>query len=62
MTKIRQGGLFRCCTQTAAEYGDGTEGERLACRFCKRETMRFRDGAWEWVGMDGPEAKLFSSN
>lgn len=56
---IRIGGLFRCCTATVSETmaertarGGPKEGERLTCRYCKKETMVYRDGAWEWVGLD----------
>lgn len=55
--RVRIGGLFRCCMQTldvkAAEGSlKGEEGERVTCLYCKKETMVFHDGAYQWVGPD----------
>ena len=53
---VRIGGLYRCCVDTAAEHGDGAEGDRLTCRYCQQETMVYRLGAWEWVGADATQS------
>lgn len=50
---IRMGGLFRCCVQTCVEVMSQAveapkEGDTLTCKYCKKETMQFRAGAWEW--------------
>lgn len=49
------GGLFRCCTGTLDElYEAGQlkqeEGETITCKYCKRPTMVYRDGAYRWSG------------
>jgi hypothetical protein len=54
---IRIGGLYRCCIMTAQARGEGDEGERLTCGYCKKETMVYRDGDWQWVGAGNKEAK-----
>lgn len=53
--RCRPGGLMRCCTQTLAEKADADllkqeEGETVTCLYCHKETMVFRNGAYEWVG------------
>lgn len=51
--KLNSGGLFRCCVETACmdaekRNTEPQEGERLTCIHCKKETMVYRHGAWEW--------------
>lgn len=62
---VRKGGLMRCCLQTLIEAKvKNTEGETLPCKYCK-ESMRFRDGAWEWnheFGPVGPSGIVKPSN
>ena len=47
--KIRTGGLFRCCVETAMEHPEPVpDGTKLACKYEKKDRMIARDGAWEW--------------
>lgn len=49
--KIRPGGLFRCCTDTAAQHNKpgATEGERLQCQHCDDAMVWREEGRyWEW--------------
>jgi hypothetical protein len=53
--RIRIGGLFRCCIETAHAAPPASEGDLLACPHHadpEKPQMIFRDGAWEWVGPD----------
>lgn len=50
--QIRTNGLFRCCIQTAEEYGPGTEGQILPCRWCVEDSsnrMVWHNDAWQRV-------------
>lgn len=56
--RIRIGGLFRCCIATCEEAMFAAtelpkEGETLTCKHCKKTSMVYRDGAWQWSGEDG---------
>lgn len=57
-TRIRIGGLMRCCVLTI-EAEDRRErpieGKEITCDQCG-ERLRFRAGAWEWAHepFDGP--------
>lgn len=47
---IRQGGLFRCCIQTAVirvAEAPSYEGDELQCPHCKA-WMIFKNDSWEW--------------
>lgn len=46
MAEVRQGGLYRCCVETA-EATVGQEGDILRCKYCGG-SMIFVEGAWEW--------------
>jgi hypothetical protein len=55
--QVRIGGLLRCCTATLGELWEAgelktEEGTSVTCKYCKRPTMVYRDGAYEWVGRD----------
>lgn len=60
MIKYRQGGLMRCCIatiedDTSKRKGLPKEGEELHCLYCSKggaATMVWRNGAWEWRGID----------
>lgn len=50
-SKIRQGGLMRCCIETITIYqGSDEEGKVIDCAYEKlgNQQLRYRDGAWEW--------------
>ena len=49
MADVRQGGLYRCCVQTAREAENGkNDGDVIFCQYCK-EPMAWKDGAYEWA-------------
>lgn len=50
MAKVKVGGLFWCCVETA-ENTEGTEGEIITCPHCA-DQMIMLDGAWEWYSED----------
>lgn len=47
---VRTGGLYRCCVSTAVQHGPGVEGERMTCVSCRKPTLVYHSGAWEWTG------------
>lgn len=50
--QVFHGGLMRCCVQSLLEdpkYGNGKEGDRTECRWCKGGIV-FKDGGWRWAG------------
>jgi len=47
MAHVRQGGLFRCCVETAEKAENGkNDGDVIFCQYCK-EPMVWKDGAYE---------------
>jgi len=47
-SRMRIGGLYRCCTGTIdLDKGPDEEGRVLPCLYCSSSVI-FRDGAWEW--------------
>lgn len=47
-SKIRPGGLMRCCIHTIeADHQPEFEGRVLQCLHCT-DTMIFKDGVWQW--------------
>lgn len=51
MSRVRGGGLMRCCIESLADAPPNpTEGETFRCKWCHDEAgMVFRDGAWQWA-------------
>ena len=47
-SKVKTGGLMRCCIETLAEYeGEEKENQVLDCHHCE-DSIIFIDGWWQW--------------
>lgn len=71
-TRIRIGGLLRCCTFSLEETDRSGElptepGEGVDCNYCKNPMRLADDGVWEWDrdecfrrdGRDPPPSRRF---
>lgn len=60
--RYRPGGLFRCCTQTLDDLAQEgklvmNQGHQVTCLYCKKTTMVFSDGQYQWVGPEAEKAR-----